>query len=235
MRIIWGNGQVASEERDVPAFDSISFRGFGSLRVRRGEQRIILSCDSNILPYVATAVSGGVLRIGLKPLTWALRSERLDFEVTLPELAGLSVSGSCSADVDAFSGVGFSGSLSGSGAINATLDYSHATLRMSGSGDFSGIIAANGFELRSSGSGEARLVGSAEHAAIRLSGSATVSARDFAAAEADVVMSGSGRAEIRADKILRAGLSGACELRYWGDPSVAGRVSGAGRIRKQDA
>jgi hypothetical protein len=232
MRILIGNGEIASEERFVPAFDSISMTGFGSLRVHRGERRIGISCDSNLLPYVVTAVSGGRLRIGLKPLTWVLKTAHLEVDVALPELRGLDVSGSGSAVVDAFSGEGFRGSISGSGAISATLDYAHATIRVSGSGGFSGAVAASGLDLRSSGSGSTKLVGSAEHAVMRCSGSSVLSAKDFAAAEADVEMSGSGRAEIRAAKILRSRLSGSSELRYWGGPSLASRVSGSARIRK---
>jgi hypothetical protein len=231
MRILFGNGEVATEERFVTAFKAIILRGFGSLRVHRGEQRIEISCDSNILPFISTAVSGGELRIGLKPLAWALRTSGLDIDVTLPELSGLGVSGSGSASVDAFSGEGFLGSVSGSGTVSAVLDYARATFVVSGSAGLSGVVAASGLELRSSGSGAVTLVGSTEHAVLKLSGSASVSAKDFGAAEADVDMSGSGRVELRAAKILRARLSGSSELRYWGDPSVASRLSGSGRIK----
>ncbi len=230
--MVSGNGKVETERRSVPAFSSISVGGSGTLRVHRGARKLEIACDSNVLPYITTVVSGGELRIGLKPFTSLGNVTKMEFDVTIPELEGVSLSGSGNAYIDAFKGNSFEGALSGSGGIKAELEYRTVALKLSGSGGFDASVKAGRFDLVCSGSGGAYIKGKAEGAAIALSGSAELGARDFAASDAKIVASGSSRMEIRAARSLDVTLSGSGELRYWGNPSVSTRVSGSGRVSK---
>jgi len=231
--IVIGNGKVETERRTVPAFSSISVGGSGTLKVHRGERRLSITGDSNILPYVTTEVSGSELKIGFKPMTSISRMTKLEFEVTLPELEGVEISGSGEAVVDAFDGDEFKGRLSGSGSMKAALDYEKAALSSSGSGGFVLEGDFGSLDLRLSGSGEAYLVGSSDELILVISGSGRIGAKDFEAGEADITISGSGDIEIRASEALEARLSGSGELRYWGDPRVEQRVSGSGRVTRR--
>jgi Protein of unknown function (DUF2807). len=232
MPIIWGNGDIETEERFLTAFDSISMGGSGKLRVHRGDFKVTVTGDSNVLPAVSTIVSEGELKLGMKALSCVLKLSELVFDVSLPELSGLRIAGSGSAEADAFSGDEIVAQISGSGTLCATLDYGRVQVRSSGSGGFEGTIAAKEFELHLSGSGSAKLLGSAERADIRISGSGAVLAPEFATKEARLSASGSGRAELRAARSIDAQLSGSGELKYWGDPEVRQRVSGSGRVYK---
>jgi hypothetical protein len=202
--VVIGNGKVEAERRTVPAFSSISVGGSGTLKVHRGGQRLTITSDSNILPYVTTEVSGSELKIGLKPMTSITRMTKLEFDVSLPELEGVEISGSGSAFVDAFDGDDFKARLSGSGSMKASLDYEKAALSASGSGGFDVEGDFGSLDLRLTGSGEA-----------------------------DITISGSGNVEIRASEKLAASLSGSGEVRYWGDPRVEQRVSGSGRVTRR--
>jgi hypothetical protein len=230
--IVIGNGKVETESRNLPAFRSILFSGSGTLRVHKGGRKVEITSDSNILPYIITEVSGGELRIGFAPDLTIRKPSKLSFDVTLPELSGLRLSGSGEAYVDAFSGDSFTAELSGSGGIKADLDYGKVSLRSSGSGGFDAAVKAREFRFRCSGSGGAVIDGRADSADIELSGSGEVGARDFAVGEASLRMSGSGRVEIRASKSLKVEVSGSGEVRYWGNPSLTQRVSGSARISK---
>jgi hypothetical protein len=230
--IVIGNGKVETERRSVPAFSSISVGGSGTLRVHRGAQKLELTCDSNILPYITATVSGGELRIGFKPFTSVNNPTKLLFDVTLPELRGVNLSGSGEAHIDAFKGAGFSAAISGSGGMKAELEYESVALKLSGSGGFDAKVKAGRFDLAASGSGGAFVNGSADRVGIVLTGSAELGARDFAAQDARIAASGSSRMEIRAARSLDVTLSGSGELRYWGNPSLSQRVSGSGRVYK---
>jgi hypothetical protein len=230
--IVIGNGKIETERRKLPAFRSIALSGSGTLRVHKGDRKVEVTTDSNILPYITTDVSSGELRIGFKPALEIRRPTKLVFDVTLPELSGLGVSGSGEAYVDAFSGDSFSGELSGSGGIKADLDYTKVSLRSSGSGGYDAAVKARDFRFRCSGSGGAVIEGSADSSEIELSGSGELGARDFAVGEASLRMSGSGRVELRASKSLKIVVSGSGEVRYWGNPSLSQRVSGSARISK---
>jgi hypothetical protein len=230
--IVVGNGRISSEKREVSAFKTISVSGSGTLRVHKGAQKVELKSDSNILGYITTTVSGDELRIGFKPFTSLLKVSKLEYDITLPELEGVRLSGSGDAVVDAFKGNDFSGEVSGSGGIKAELDYKSVSLRTTGSGDFDATVVANELELRCSGSGGAALKGAASRVAVIISGSADIRARELEAREVDISVSGSGAIDIRATKTIDAKISGSGDVRYWGSPSVSQRVSGSGKIKK---
>lgn len=230
--IVRGNGQVESERRSVPGFTSVSVSGSGTLRVHRGRQRVEIMTDSNILPYVTTSVSGGELTIGFKPFTSIMNSTKLQFDVSLPELTAVRISGSGDAYVDAFKGSSFKAFVTGSGAIKADLEYKAIALNCSGSGGFDATVKASRLDLRCSGSGAAYIKGAADRAEVALTGSGALGARNFSVADARVVISGSGEAEIKVAKSLDAVLSGSGSVKYWGSPEMSQRVSGSGRITK---
>jgi len=231
--IVVGNGSIETQKRELPAFSAINVGGSATLKVHRGAQKVEISCDSNILPYIVTTVSGNELTIGFKPLTSIMSSSKMQFEITLPELAGIRLSGSGEAYVDAFKGDSFTGIVSGSGSVKAAdLAYSGVSLASSGSGGFEAKVKAERLDLRCTGSGGVSLSGSAGRGEIAVSGSGKIGGRDFAVNEARIAVSGSGNVEIRAIKNLDATLSGSGSIRYWGGPSVSQRISGSGRISK---
>jgi hypothetical protein len=230
--IIIGNGRIASERREISAFTSISVSGSGTLRVHKGARKVELKSDSNILGYITTTVSGDTLKIGFKPFNTLLKVTKLEYDVTLPDLEGVHLSGSGEAIIDPFKGKDFFGEVSGSGGIKAELDYKSVSLRASGSGDFDATIVANELELRCSGSGGASLKGAASRVGVTISGSADIRARELEAREVDIAISGSGAVEIQAEKSIDAKISGSGDVRYWGNPTVSQRVSGSGKIKK---
>jgi Protein of unknown function (DUF2807). len=233
-QFVIGNGNVVSETRKVPAFTAISVSGSGVLRVHRGPQKVVLTCDSNVMPLITTTVSHGELSIGFKPFASIMNAHKFEFDVTIPELSGLSQSGSGDSFIDAFSGDTFSGSISGSGGMQAKLDYGEIDLHSSGSAGFDATIIAKDFKYRSSGSGSSQIRGGAEKAELGLSGSSDFSGQDFSVDSGTVSISGSGHVDIRANKSLVARLSGSGSLRYWGDARVDQRTSGSGHVEKAD-
>jgi hypothetical protein len=233
MGILWGNGDVETEERFEKGFDSVGVSGSCSVRLHRGDYRIVARGDSNILPRLVTSVSGNTLLIRLRPFDFILRKTVLELDVTLPDLSSLNCSGSSEVSIDAFSGDELSVSLSGSGGLRADgLDYESIAFGTSGSARVKSIVQAKELRLRCSGSGCLEIMGSAIRAEISVSGSADIDASNFAAQEARIGSSGSSRIGIRAVKALDAQISGSGKIDYWGEPSLSRRISGSGRIER---
>ncbi len=230
--IVSGNGKVTTERRTVSAFSSISVGGSGILRVHKGPQKVEVTCDSNIAPYVTTNVIGGRLDIGFKPFTSILGLTKLQYDITLPSLEAVTLAGSGDAYIDAFSGESFTAGVAGSGGIKADLDYTSITLTVAGSGGFDATIRAKRLETRSTGSGDVYLRGSADTARLTISGSGRIGARDLTTKDTTVVVSGSGNVDIKATKTLDASLSGSGEVSYWGNPKISQRISGSGRVER---
>jgi len=231
-QVVIGNRQVVTEARTVPAFSSIRLAGSGELAVHRGPQKLEITSDSNVLPKITTKVVGSELVIGFEPMAIIKAPSKLFFEITVPELSGLNISGSAEAKLDPFSGDAFAASISGSGVVRGAFEYRSVSLACSGSGDYSVKVKARDFSVRGSGSSRVSIDGSADKAVFSLSGSGGIAGGAFSAGEASVECLGAGHVEIRAVRKLDASISGAGTLRYWGNPAVSQRISGAGRLSR---
>jgi len=227
-----GNGNVTTERREVPAFTSLRLSGSGTLHLKRGDFKVLVITDSNIQSAILTEVSGNTLHIGVKPGARLVWPTRLEYEVSLPSLDGIGVSGSAHIDSEAFSGSEIDLDISGSGSIAGAFSYRNAKAGISGSGSLQGDGAFGSLDCRLTGSGRAKLSGLASTLVVDLSGSGSLDGRDLSADKVDVDVSGSGEVDIRAKELVEARLSGSGSLRYWGNPKVEARTSGSGRTER---
>lgn len=229
--IVTGNGEVEAESRGLSGFTSVSLSGIGSLRVHSGDFKVEVVSDSNILPYVITEVVGSELRIGMKPGIRAFRPTKLEYDVTLPALDGLGLSGSGAVHIDEFSGESFRAHISGSGSLEGELSYEKASLGVSGSGDYSLSGDFGTLDLDVSGSGSGVFAGTARTCLASISGSGSISGKAFTIEALRATVSGSGDIEARVKERLEARVSGSGSIGYWGSPKVDAHTSGSGRIR----
>jgi hypothetical protein len=104
-------------------------------------------------------------------------------------------------------------------------------IEASGSGDIDADgIAADAFELRSDGSADIALAGTAGRLALELDGSGDADLGGLATREAQVAVSGSGSADVRAGERLEVDLDGSGDVRYHGDPALTQQVDGSGEL-----
>jgi hypothetical protein len=227
-----GNGNVTTEKRELPSFSSLSLSGSGTLRLKKGDFKVLVITDSNLQPAILTEVRGKTLYIGARPGVGPLWPTKLEYEVSLPSLDGIGVSGSANVDSEDFSGSALDLDMSGSGSIDGAFSYAKANMRVSGSGSLNTKGSFGSLECHLSGSGRARLSGLASSLIVGLSGSGSLDGREFSADTVEVRASGSGAAEIRAKESIEARMSGSGSLHYWGNPKVDARTSGSGQVER---
>jgi len=91
----FSNGQTSvKESRDLKGFTRVSFGVAGNLYISFGtEFKVDLEGEKALLDDIVTEVSGGKLVI--KKENWRLNmNEKVTVYITMPEIEGLSVSGS---------------------------------------------------------------------------------------------------------------------------------------------
>jgi len=89
---VQGDGNIESREISARGFDSVTLSGVGNVRIRPGAYyRVVVTTDSNIQDIVTISVNGASLDIGTR--RGAKSPTRLDIDVYLPELRGISLSG----------------------------------------------------------------------------------------------------------------------------------------------
>src|SRR5918992_1556840 len=95
-------------------------------------------------------------------------------------------------------------------------------------------IAADAFELRSDGSADIALAGTAGRLALELDGSGDADLGGLATREAQVAVSGSGSADVRAGERLEGDVDRSGDVRYHGDPALTQQVDGSGELIRAD-
>lgn len=205
----------AKEKRDVDDFSSVAFGVSGDVFIKQGSQfSVVLEGDQDLLDEITTKVSNGRLLIR-KPDWRRARNEKLTAYITMPEINGLSMSGSGHLENEGpFNCDDLSISVSGSGSIKLDeLEADEVSMSISGSGSIS--VEGQGSDV----------------ADISISGSGSVTAENFKLSDVDVSISGSGRCKIWVEDALVARISGSGNLYFKGDPNVDAKSSGSGKVR----
>jgi hypothetical protein len=210
----FSNGQaVVKETRNVSGFKRVSFGVAGNLYITLGSEfNVVIEGEKSFLEDIVTEVSGG--RLVIKKDNWRLNmNEKVTVYITMPEVEGLSVSGSGRAEIkDAVKADNLALSVLYTGDVAAgTLDCG-----ISGSGDI--IIGGNG---------------NATKADISISGSGNYSGESLKIGSAGISISGSGNCTCNVSETLRASVSGSGNVSYLGNPKIDARVSGSGHVRSR--
>ncbi len=173
---VTGNGSKETVMRTVDQFQNIDFSGdYDIILIGQMPQKVAVTTDSNILPFLTTNVKSNTLYVSSAPNVSLTSKEPPMFEIYLPSLKGVKISGS--------------------GKVNATkIDADTLAIEISGSGRFNVSGKANKVSITISGSGEVNaqdlLVNQAD---INVSGAGRVSVN--AQKELNAKVSGSGLIE----------------------------------------
>jgi hypothetical protein len=209
-----GNGQPATETRDLAGFVGIDSSGELDVRVEQGEIfSVRVNIDSNLIRVVETRVEGDTLRIDSdRNLGDFLPGPHVT--VIMPHVASAALSGS------------------GSVALVSIKETNPVSLRLSGSGsiDFFGEAPAVDVEL--DGSGDIGLAGSTERIVLDLGGSGSVDATALPATSGSIEVDGSGEVRATINGPVDVELSGSGDIDLFGSPTITRlSKSGSGDIR----
>ena len=247
------------ETRTVGTFTKISYRVPGTLYLKQGSPaKVELEGSKDVLREVETELDGNRLIIGKegKWMNWGWSDkDRITVYVTMPNIEGLSVSGSGNLIAEKITAGGLDLNVSGSGSLKLEFAASgDVEADVSGSGDMDLKGTCNNFDSDISGSGKVNLnatiqgnadfgvsgsgriqaEGTAKEVKAGISGSGRVMAGGLAAEKCTVRISGSGDVEINVKEDLDATISGSGSVTYTGDPRrVNSHASGSGHVRKR--
>ena len=210
---IVGSGNVVSKEYAVTEFHSVAIAGSGNLYVTQGEPHsLIIEAEDNVIEQLEVNVANRKLSIRSKKCFTNIKP--INIYVTMKDVQDLA----------------------GSGSVNmfgrTDINTDKLGLSISGSGTFDLTLYAQELNTRISGSGKPKLRGTAHVHNVMVSGSAKIKAFDLATHETNIIISGSGNAEVDASEKLDVTISGSGNVYYTGDAAVTQSVSGSGKIQK---
>ena len=216
---ISGSGEMATENRDVGAFDGVSLSGSFKVLVRQGSgNKVELKADRNLLPYIETRVveggKGRTLEIAPKRGVSFSSSTTPQLVLELPQLRTLAIAGSGDVKVETMKTPSVEASIAGSGNIQfIDLNSDSLSLKVSGSGDVTAAGRTGALNVSVAGSGD-------------------VKARALEAGEVKVSIAGSGDAQVHASRTLKVSIAGSGDVGYVGSPEISSSVAGNGKVRR---
>lgn len=206
-----GRGGIVSESFTLPAFDAVVLDMDAEVIIQQGtQQEVSIEAQKNIMDRI---------RLTVRDREWVIKPDRClrDFSdvrifITLPNIRRLEVSSS--------------GRIFGENTFN----IDDMELRLSGSGSIDLGLNCDDVTATLPGSGTIALEGIGDELDVNLSGSGKLKAFGLRMNEADVVVSGSGDAEVRVVNRLSARITGSGNVLFRGNPTVNSTITGSGRV-----
>lgn len=207
---IIGSGVTAVEVRQVDSFDAIRFKAVGDVQITTGSgPALTIEADDNLLDKIQSEVTNGTLVISIEKGFSLVPARGATYEISVPSLSELEVSGVGDLTIDSLSEDEFTLSLSGVGDVTLT------------------EVDLGALTVRYSGVGEVTISGTAESQDVKLSGVGSYHADDLKSTVATVSASGTGGATIWVTDELTVTASGIGVIKYWGEPPVT-RITASG-------
>lgn len=208
-------GPQISQDRPLEDAHAVVLENSGDLVITRGEPSLTVTAPSTVIDRLTSEVDDGVLYLGSRgsfAVTWG----EVRYELSLPTVEGVTISGSGDVDVD----------FSGATDVRVVIE---------GSGDVEGSgIDASSVTVSIVGSGDVELSGAAAAVEAAIAGSGDIDLRNLIAVDAIASINGTGDIRVHATGSLDAEITGAGSIRYSGDPDVTdSSINGIGDIEAE--
>jgi hypothetical protein len=208
---------ITTESRTINNFDEVELGLAGDVYITKSDvYSVQIEASDNLHDIIQTKVSGSELEIDLKNNKCLKGNTNIKVYITMPELAGLSVSGSGGVYVSSF------------------FDSNSMDIDISGSGEIEmDSLKVNTFEANISGSGEMLIHGidTCQNQELNISGSGKFRGYDMLTNNSDIDISGSGNCEVNVIESIKARISGSGKVTYKGSPAIDSNISGSGSIQ----
>lgn len=213
-----GSGNVRSETREPGAFQTITVDWPADVIVRQGEKTSVqIEADDNLLPQLLTEVSSGRLTI-------KNREADLDARVNPTKMVKIIVTVKDLAEIEFAAPVGtLEVSEWQAGALRLVLSGG-AQVKVRG-------LQVDRLEGVLSGVGDMQISGMANETRLTMSGMGNLNAADLKSNQAVVELSGTGDVTVRVEAELKATITGAGSVLYYGTPRVEQTINGLGSVK----
>lgn len=215
-KTIHGNGNLETETRNIRHAYRIKLAGSYDVEITQGPVTTVkVEADENLLPFILTTESGGVLSIKSKNHVNLSSQHGIRVYITTDKLEEIQLAGS--------------GNIIGKSRFTGG---DKLKLQIAGSGDMQLEVNTPSLESEIAGSGTLTLTGETRDQRIQISGVGDYKASDLKSENATVRIAGSGDVKVFAANSLDIRIAGVGSVFYKGDPKIKQSVSGSGEVKR---
>lgn len=197
-----GSGRLTTRTIDLSGVTSVVAEANFVVHLRTGRSaQAAVTMDDNLTDRVAATVTGGQLRLGIKP-GMSVRNATLSADVTVGQLDRLATAGASRVMLD------------------PTLTSPALYLNIAGTSAITGPVMAGRVQATVSGAGTLALSGNVAQLSFSAAGASQLPLADLTVRYLDATLSGASHATVTVTDTLAVQAAGASVLRYRGDPSV---------------
>jgi hypothetical protein len=211
-------GNVIRETRKVGPFSGVRVGGAFEVILKQGaSQEVIVETESDVIEHVTTRLSGNVLEIGMdNPPQWMHDIDVLRVYITCTDLAMLDLSGAVELRTE------------------TKITSPKLEMDVSGAAETHMDLAVQALDMSLSGASQLSFTGTAGEVRMDASGASEISAYEMAVTNFTIYGSGAVDSKVNVSGSLKTNLSGACTVRYKGNPRLEAHSSGASDVKRSD-
>jgi Putative auto-transporter adhesin, head GIN domain len=208
-----GSGRLTTRTIDLSGVTSVVAEANFVVHLRMGRPaQATVTMDDNLVDRVAATVTGGQLRLGIKP-GMSVRNAALSADVTVGQLDQLATAGASRVMLD------------------PTLTSPALQLNIAGTSAITGPVMVGRAQATVSGASTLALSGTVAQLRFSAAGASQLPLVDLTVRDLDATLSGASQATVTVTDTLAAEAAGASVLRYRGNPSVtSSQTSGMSSI-----
>ncbi|MEM8894281.1 MAG: head GIN domain-containing protein [Bacteroidota bacterium] len=210
------DGENVTLDFDLNEVSDFDFALSGEVIVSRGEtQSITIEGPEDVVANINTLVNNGFWRIDTRQCF--RKYDPVTITMTIRDIENITLSGA------------------GSVTVLDTFNTEISRVIIAGSGDITWRSISEQIEAVISGSGNVELIGTSQDLFGTVAGSGNIRAKDLPVSNAEVVIAGSGNAEVSVAESLDVRIAGSGSVFYYGDPSdISQSITGSGSVIKRD-
>ena len=213
-QVVVGSSNIISQEKQLSAYDRIEVLGSYDVIFTDGEVgKIKIKAPDNILPFIQTEVSDGLLKIGTGKNRHRVKQPIIIYVPVDSRLKQVDIKGSA----DIYS--------------EKNLETKALNVDIYGSGDVRLQVEASSLALKIDGSGDIRVGGKTDNLSININGSGDVEVPNLKAEKAIININGSGDVSAYVTENVDISIAGSGDVTIKGNPKKVKRIiNGSGRV-----
>ena len=213
-QVVVGSKNIITQEKQLSAYDRIEVLGSYNVIFTDGEVgKIKIKAPDNILPFIQTEVSDGLLKIGTGKNRHRVKQPIIIYVPVDSRLKQVDIKGSA----DIYS--------------EKNLETKALNVDIYGSGDVRLQVEASSLALKIDGSGDIRVGGKTDNLSININGSGDVEVPNLKAEKAAIIISGSGDVSAYVTEDVDISIAGSGDVIIKGNPKkIKQKINGSGRV-----
>ena len=213
-QVVVGSKNIITQEKQLSAYDRIEVLGSYNVIFTDGEVgKIKIKAPDNILPFIQTEVSDGLLKIGTGKNRHRVKQPIIIYVPVDSRLKQVDIKGSA----DIYS--------------EKNLETKALNVGIYGSGDVRLQVEASSLALKIDGSGDIRVGGKTDNLSININGSGDVEVPNLKAEKAAISISGAGDVSAYVTEDVDISIAGSGDVIIKGNPKkIKQKINGSGRV-----